>query len=301
MARTPSRQLVPPARVAEIAELAEAVADEHCPNGGVDPEAVADANGITISFGPYQSSFDGMLEHRAGRFHIYCNLDRVRRRDSPRARFTLAHELGHYYLDEHRNALAAGLAGAHGSQCQYESRNLVEQEADHFASNLLMPPRRFVAAAKGLPPGLEGIMSLARRFNTSITSTAIRYAATDVAPCAVIKWSWTGYAWKWLSTEFFRARFRRTIESRESVSEGSPTWRALNRELPPDNGFFEAGTTASAWFPSVRQGQLRDLLFIEQAIPLGRFGVLTFLYPLSEKGVRNLFSPQSDTNPFPGH
>ena len=281
MARRRPEQFVPAARIAEIADLAQAVADEHCPSNSVDPQVIACANRITTSFGPYGTAFDGMLEHRAGRFHIFCNLERARRADAPRARFTLAHELGHYYLDEHRNVLAAGRACAHRSQCQYESSNLAEQEADHFASNLLMPPARFLARARSIRPGFEGIVSLAQHFQTSITSTTIRYAASDIAPCAVVKWSWRGYAWKWLSSETFRARFRKTIETTDDVPPDSPTGRALARETPPDPGFFQAGTTASAWFPHVAQGQLRDVLFIEQAMPLGRFGVLTFLYPES--------------------
>ncbi len=275
----PSSQRLPGDRIHEIAELAEAVADEHCPSDVAEPAAIARANRVTTSFGAYGAAFDGMLEYKAGRFHIFCNLDRVRRADSPRARFSLAHELGHYYLDEHRNALAAGHAGAHRSQCQYESRHLVEQEADHFASNLLMPSSRFTARARSVGTGFAGIISLARHFNTSVTSTTIRYASCDISPCAVVKWSWTGYCWKWLSSEAFRARFRKTIEAREDIVENSPTWRALAGELPPDKGFFEAGTTASAWFPHVAQGQLRDVLLIEQAMPLGRFGVLSFLYP----------------------
>jgi hypothetical protein len=36
---------------------------------------------------------------------------------------------------------------------------------------------------------------------------------------------------------------------------------------------------ASAWFPGVPPGEWRDAIFIEEAIPLGRFGVLTFLHP----------------------
>src|SRR5262249_25806808 len=66
-------------------ELAETVADEHCPQGAVNPEIIAQAKHLTMSFGSYKDAFDGMLEHKAGRFHIYCNLDRVERRDSPRA------------------------------------------------------------------------------------------------------------------------------------------------------------------------------------------------------------------------
>ena len=281
------------ARKDEIAELAEAVADEHCPAGSVKPEHIARAKRITMSFGDYGDAFDGMLEHRGARlrqgfggFHIFCNLGRAGAADSPRARFTLAHELGHYYIDEHRNALVAGRAPAHRSACDHESPNLAEQEADHFAANLLMPRVRFLAEAAAAPPGLVGIISLAEGFGTSLTATAIRYAAADVWPCAVVKWNWTGYAWKWLSSSAFRASFRRTVEAPEHLVDGSPTALALAHESPPKCGYFQAGTTASAWFPRVKPGELRDVIFIEQAIGLGKFGVLTFLYP--EGGKRTL-------------
>ena len=278
----------------EIAELAEAVAGEHCPAGRAALAQIARAKRITMSFGAYGDTFDGMLEHKAGRpacrgraegrFHIFCNLDRVGEKDSPRSRFTLAHELGHYFIDEHRNALTAGRAPAHHSQCDHESQNLAEQEADHFAANLLMPHSRFLAKAKSVPVGLAGIISLAKAFGASLTSTAIRYAAADVSPCAVVKWNWGGFAWKWLSSSTFRARFRRTVEAPQDLAEGSPTARALAGEAPPQCGYFEAGTTASAWFPRVKPGEFRDVIFIEQAITLGRFGVLTFLYPVGGKG-----------------
>jgi hypothetical protein len=270
-------------RKAEIAELAEALAGEHCPAGSIEPGRIARAKRITMSFGPYGEAFDGMLEHKAGRFHLFCNLDRVGRGDAPRARFTLAHELGHYYIDEHRLALAAGRAPAHRSLCDHESPNLAEQEADHFAANLLMPGVRFLDKARAAPPGLAGVISLAKAFGTSLTAAAIRCAAADVRPCAVVKWSWNRYAWKWLSSSTFRARFRRTVEAPEKLPPDSPTARALARQAPPQRGYFQAGTTASAWFPRVKPGEFRDVILIEQAIPLGRFGVLTFLYPEAGK------------------
>ena len=274
-----SRHLVAPGRAAEIAELAEAVADEHCPEVPVDPLAIARARRITASFGPYGDAFDGMLEHKAGRFHVFCNADRVGGADAPRARFTLAHELGHYYIDEHRSALEAGRAVAHRSQCEYESPNLAEQEADLFAANLLIPRERFDAKAKAAAPGLGGITALAERFRTSITATAIRYAACDAGPCAVVKWTWSRYAWKRLSSAAFAARLGPTVQAPSDLPADSPTRRALAREEPPPEGYFQAGTTASAWFPRVGAGEFRDVIFIEQAIGLGRFGVLSFLYP----------------------
>jgi len=270
--------MIAAARAVEIGELAEAVADEHCPQRPVEPDRIAAAKGVTLCFGHYGEAFDGMLEHEAGRFHIYCNLDRTGRRGSPRARFTLAHELGHYYIDEHRNALAAGRAPAHPSQCDHESPLLAEQEADHFAANLLMPAGRFAAKAAAAAPGLAGVVALTRAFGTSLTSTAIRYAACDVLPCAVIKWDWGGAAWKCLSSSLLQRRFGRVVSVPAGLVPQSPTARALARETPPEEGFFQAGTVAAAWFRRVKPGDFRDVILIEQAVGLGRFGVLTLLY-----------------------
>jgi hypothetical protein len=274
-----SRQLVPAARRAEIAALAEAVADEHAATGRVEPAEIARAQRITTSFGDYGEAFDGMLELQRGRWHIYCNRRRAGGPDAPRARFTLAHELGHYFLDAHRNALAAGGIAAHRSQCDHESPILAEQEADHFAAHLLLPTGRFLAKAKAATPGLGGVLAVAEHFGTSITATAIRFAAADAAVCAVVKWSWRGYAWRRLSASILRAGLRMTFRSPADLPADGPTRRALAREDPPEAGWFEAGTVASAWFPRVGPGEPRDWILIEQAIPLGRFGVLTFLSP----------------------
>lgn len=268
-------------RAQEIAELAEAIAEEYFPAKRIDPLLIIRKKGMTSSFGYYGDTFDGLLEHQQGRFHVYANLDRIEEADSTRARFTLGHELGHYFIDEHRNALAKGLAPSHPSVCEYESDIPVEREADHFASNLLMPSTRFRKLAERTPRGLEGILAIANEFGTSVTSTAIQYAKFDIVPCIVIKWNSNGFGWKWLSTETFRARYRKTIESLDKLLLDSPTAKAIAGDKSPPSGFFSAGTTASAWFPFVKSQGDRNAIFIEQAMSLGRFGVLTFLYPES--------------------
>ena len=85
---------------------------------------------------------------------------------------------------------------------------------------------------------------------------------------------------KSLSTETFRGRLQKTIEDIDKLAEGSATLSALKGNPPPTSGFFQNGTTASAWFPFLRDFDSRNVLFVEQAAPLGRFGVLTFLYPI---------------------
>ena len=270
---------VPSARLRDIAELAEEVANEYGPSGRIDLHAILRANNITWSYGYYDDAFDGMLEHEEGMFHVYCNLNRVGTETSARARFTLGHELGHFYIDEHRNELAAGRTLCHGSRCDYESRNPIEQEADHFASSLLMPAKLFAQTAKGFSVGLQAILGLARFFSTSITSTAIRYATLGIKPCVVVKWGNKGYQWRWLSDEARLGRYWKTIDSTDQIPNDSPTGRALAGEQPPEVGFFEAGTTASFWFPFIAGGSYKDILLIEQSVTLGRFGVLTFIYP----------------------
>ena len=172
-----------------------------------------------------------------------------------------------------------GLAPSHPSICEYESDLPVEREADHFASSLLMPSKRFRKLSDSTPLGLEGILTIAGEFGTSVTSASLRYAKSDIVPCAVIKWSTEGYAWKWLSTETFRARYRKTIESFDRLLPDSPTAKALAGEIPVSAKFFSAGTTASAWFPFVNDHSHQNAILVEQAVSLGRFGVLTFVYP----------------------
>ena len=277
--REPSKPLLSFSRQNVISELAEQVASIHSLSVRVNPIEIAHAKHITNSFGPYGDGFDGMLEHKSGRFHIYLNGQRLETIGSARSRFTVAHELGHYFIDEHRLALQSGRVPAHGSRCEFESRNLVEQEADLFASNLLMPPLRFVPAARKVPLGLPGVLKLAVDFGVSLTSAAIRYCNSDVLACAVIKWGQDGYSWKMLSTETFRQQYRKTIESKDKIPRQSATALALTGKPIPPEGFFQTGATAASWFPYVDSKSYRNAIIIEQAIPLGRFGVLTFLYP----------------------
>ena len=284
MARTdPVRGYLSQEQKEELAELAEAVLDEHATGSGpVEPASIIGAKGLRLVFGHYREAFDGLLRHRNGRFTVFCNLTRVEVEKSPRARFTLAHELGHFFIPNHRNALRSGRAPYHPSFCEYESKLFVEQQADCFASNLLLPRSRFVteARSKGITSGLKTIISLANHFGTSMTATAIRYASLGVSPCVVIKWTPEKYGWKWLSTEAYAAGYRKTIEDKASVIEGSATATAFENMKPPPEGFFKKATTAAFWFPYIKHGSQKDVILHEHAMPLGRFGVLTFLFPL---------------------
>lgn len=112
--------------------------------------------------------------------------------DPQRRRFSIAHELGHFEMHRFRNSL---------SLCTKEKINdwwtgislkdsgyNQEQEANLFASALLLPERFFASLCVRGDPSLDYIADLADRFNVSLTATAIRYLFFSEEPLAVV-WS----------------------------------------------------------------------------------------------------------------
>ena len=186
----------------EISQLAGEVSNFYCPEGLVNPEVIARKNEITFSYGNYGNSFDGLIEHLNGRFHIYINNDRLKHPYTERARFTFAHELGHYFLDHHRNALKKGLSPSHSSFTGFVSRNYAEREADYFASCLLLPEARFKEDVFRRKFTFEIIQELSKKYQASFTATALRFASIGNHPIMVV-FSYKGaISWYWNSKDF---------------------------------------------------------------------------------------------------
>ena len=268
---------LPDSRSREIASLATTLADDYFPDQRVSPRAILEDRGISCIFGDYGDAFDGLLEHENGQFRVYCNTSRCGHPNTSRARFTLAHELGHYYIDEHRRALRTQSVSRHQSYCSFESNHLIEREADLFATCLLMPPYRFAQEVKNVPEGLDGILDLKESFGTSVTSTAIRYAKHDTMPCAVIKWHSDEFGWRWISQSMYERGLGQTMDEIEEVPRDSATALALEGVAPEEGNYHQRGGTAHFWFPNRRGGSNHILL--EQAVSLGEFGALTLLCP----------------------
>lgn len=170
----------------ELSELAEFVADEYFQNTLVCPHRLSEIYGISTSFNNYGNSFDGLLEHKAGKFDIYLNSNKVKHIYEPRLRFTLAHELGHYIIDEHRNALRLGLSPSHPSFTNFSSDNEVELEADFFASSLLIPKSRLLKDVYRRKFSFDIIEEIATKYQTSITATLIKFASIGNHPIMII-------------------------------------------------------------------------------------------------------------------
>ena len=150
----------------------------------VDPFAIAASRDIEVR--PKPSSVEGvsgMLLRHGDAFGIYYATHIP---NEGFQRFSVAHELGHYFLDGHLDHILP-TNGIHHSRAGFISADRYEMEADHFASGLLMPSKPFKRECNRESPGLAAVESLAACCKTSLTATASRFAElTDDAVAVVI-------------------------------------------------------------------------------------------------------------------
>lgn len=186
----------------EIEDLAEYIADYYSPRGSIDLELIAEKKGITYSYGSYDDAFDGMLDYFDEDFHIYINIDRLGHAYTERARFTFAHELGHFFIDNHRNALIKGLTPSHPSYTGFVSQNIAEKQADYFASCLLLPKKRFKIDCYRRKFSFAIIQELSKKYQTSLTATSLRFASLGNHPIMVVYSINNTIKWYWYSNDF---------------------------------------------------------------------------------------------------
>ena len=125
-------------------QVAERVLQDNClEEPPINAKELAERNGLTVSFvnfnrlGPEYSDIAGFINKN----NVYVNAD-----DTPaRQNFTIAHELGHILL-EHDNYDIL-----YRRDLENQSNKTVEQEANYFAANLLVPEKMFKSFIKEYP------------------------------------------------------------------------------------------------------------------------------------------------------
>ncbi len=149
----------------------------------VDPFAIAQKHDIVVQAKPdTESGVSGMLLRHGNAFGILYASDIP---NEGFQRFSVAHELGHYFLDGHIDHVLPK-EGIHASHAGFSSGDPYEQEADNFAVGLLMPARLFRKLMGRESLGFADIESAREACKTSLTSTAIRYAELTDDAIAVI-------------------------------------------------------------------------------------------------------------------
>ncbi|MGB3948461.1 MAG: ImmA/IrrE family metallo-endopeptidase [Bacteroidia bacterium] len=127
------------ARKKKISTLAEIVANNFSSGNKTELASIAEFEELFIHYDKYENAFDGMLVSDADDFHIHINTDLGNSEESKKGRFTLAHELGHFLIDEHRIDLKSGKLQPHASFHGNTQKETIEIEADYFAG--VTPPK----------------------------------------------------------------------------------------------------------------------------------------------------------------
>ncbi len=152
-----------PELVVSVDDIIEKSKREGCVDrqGNVDLEAVIEWNGIEISYENMETSKSGYLKNIDNKWVIGVNKNHNPRRQ----RFTIAHELGHFYMHKNKN-----LDFEDTTFFRSDNSTSIEYTANEFAAKLLMPEERIKAALEG---GIKNISKLAILFNVS--AAAIKY------------------------------------------------------------------------------------------------------------------------------
>ena len=265
--------------LAEIEHEAEVILAAHeITSFPIDPMAIAELERIVLVPGDFDGCFDGRIEYRrqagAGRFYLFYAEEHPPDRPLGRVRFSVAHELGHFYLPEHREYLISGVW--HGSHAGFVSDKPVEREADHFATALLMPSREFKRRVSMNSRGvctLRDLVTFANEvFQTSLSSTAIRYAQLNFEPCSVIL-SRDGQVLFSIRSDDMRRLGLGWLTKGTRIPAASVTGRVLAAPPGEKTVKTKGQTDSDVWFESNRPFSLW-----EEVKVLGQTGLtLTFL------------------------
>lgn len=190
-------------------------------------------------------------------------------------RFTVAHELGHYFLPGHPEKLFPDGRGLHQSRSGFVSRDKTEEEADHFAAALLMPPTLFNAALNYAGEGFAAIDHLATLCKTSITATAIRFAIHSPDPVAIIVSTGRNIDYCFMSDVLREVPGLNWIRKGELVPADSATHDFnKNKDNIESAARTEAWTTLDLWFDGAPVIDMK-----EDVVGLGTYGkTLTVLF-----------------------
>lgn len=245
----------------------------------IDPFEIARRCEIELQPMPATSNgCSGMFFHINGQFGI-CYPTHIDNEGF--VRFSVAHEIGHYRLPGHYEAVVDE-RGQHKSNALASNGNEYEKEADAFAATLLMPKTPFTKAMRQAGDGLAAIEKLAEICGTSIEATAIRYKDLTSEPLVVIRSKGDTIDYASMSSAFMELP--------------NLTWIKKNTKLPSDTLTAQFNKDVSRVQAAEKDTDTCDLetwyggcsqKIVEEVIGLGEYGrTLTIL--------REMVNPDED-------
>lgn len=182
-----------------------------------------------------------------------------------RARFSIAHELGHWHHHRGRTFVCRpDDIGGRGRGTRDP-----ERMADAYAADLLLPDYLFKPMLRQLKPvSLDGVRELSEAFQTSFTATAIRLVEKEPEPAMLIRHGRDGRRW------FVRSpRVPKRWIPRAELDPVSPAHEALFGNHPR-SALERVG--AEVWFD---RPEAVDFIVREQSFRAGDGVVTLLLFP----------------------
>jgi uncharacterized protein DUF955 len=171
--------------------------------------------------------------------------------------FTVSHELGHYFIDDHPAAILGG--GKHLSRSGYISKDRFEREADIFATELLMPWRLIEPIIRANVGGFATIKAIAESCESSLLASAIRYTQVTGECVAVIVSHLGAVEFMTASTSFKQISGIDWLRKRDSLPPDVPS-----REFANDLDWIRTCEAACerrrlcAWFPDADDREVEE-------------------------------------------
>jgi hypothetical protein len=239
----------------------------------------------------FRDRFDGQLEyHRLkNRFVLLFNTkyDASPGEHHPRTRFSIAHELGHYFIERHHSYLIRG-GRSHASTTEFKSDRLIEREADTFASHLLIPADLLSAELSG-EVTFEQVRRIAGLFRTSVMSTAIRCVQASDFPCALAAIRDDSVAWVVASEPLIRGGCYPKPHALIPTRTARERWGVFSAGGDPSGS---KDSLVKHWFETYQREELGDIVLSEEYHPVRVMGTMLVLLTIAEE---DLFPDDEDS------
>lgn len=256
-------------------------------NPPIDPLAIAATERQLLRVGGCNlgNRYDGKLEYvRSKRlFLLFYNtkydVGMAEGDHHPRTRFSISHELGHFFIEHHHQSLRSG-ARPHRSEGEFRSHRQIEREADAFAASLLMPTGFARPIINQGELSVDRIEAIARHFGVSMVSAAIRSVQLSDFPCALAGIRDGQVAWMFVSDAL--------LEAGIYPNRG---FQPENAQQPWDD--MQAGATdrtesegqVADWFRTFGKDELDDIWVTEQFHPIPIMGTMLVLLTIDENDI----------------
>jgi predicted transcriptional regulator len=240
----------------------------------VDPFAIANNRDIEVFAKPARDAgVSGMLIRHGNDFAIAyaTHID-----NEPFQRFSVSHELGHYFLPGHVEAVVDD-TGIHESRAGGSSNNKYEIEADQFAASFLMPRHLFFPALRSAGYGVAAVKHMAALCKTSLHATAIRYTQCTRDPVAIVISVGNRIDHCFMSEALKSVDGIDWIRKHDAVPRNTATFAFnQNAENVRNTGNADGTSSLQDWF-----GGHHSIEISEDVIGLGSYGkTLTILYDI---------------------